>query len=103
MTSATIALRRLRRPPTRLLYYVVYGLALAAIFGHLMLRLFERHFELFAPFAAALYALQLTFVHGMVGKAWNAWLEDVPAAPVAARERASLAFLTGIAVWVWVQ
>ena len=67
-----------------------------------MLRLFEGRFEIVAPFAAALYAFQITLVHRVVGETWKAWLEDKPAAPAAAREWSSLALLVGIAVWVWV-
>jgi hypothetical protein len=104
MTSNVLALprrRRLRRPPARLLYYVVHGLVAALIFGHAVLRMFEGHIEIIGTLVGATWGVLMIMSHALVRLTWNEWLEGRPSIPVRRREWWLLAFYFVYAICVW--
>jgi hypothetical protein len=94
-------LRRFRRPPARLFFYIVMTLAFAAIAVRLLMRMFEGHLEPFGIIAAAFYAFYMSVTHASMRQAWRAWLDERPVAPVSTREWVWLLFYVALAVWSW--
>jgi hypothetical protein len=105
LNSNTFALtwqRRLRRPPGRLLFFLLYGLAAASIVFHALIRMFSGHVEVFGPLVAGIWGFHMTLAHRAIRSTWNPWLEGRPTAPVPRGDWITLGTYVTVAIYIWI-